>query len=260
MVAVGLLAVIIVGLLAMFYQTQRAFRAGLTQTDVLESGRAAMEFILRDVQEASAAAPYESTINFEVLPPVGYRSLRLTLPGNDVLNTVVHDVSFLRRFNDDWEGECYRVSNAVPGGVGALYRLHVTNRSDLIALSEYTRTNEFGPGKPNTNYMRVADGVLHFRIIPFDSAGHPLDGDGPGILVSQNKERFRFFNDALPAFVDVELAILEPRSLEQYKSRADPVKRQYLESQAGRMHFFKQRVQLRNAPKYHSSTNAISIQ
>src|SRR5436309_8858412 len=36
MVAVTLLAIIIVGLLSMFYQTQRAFRQGSTQSDVLE--------------------------------------------------------------------------------------------------------------------------------------------------------------------------------------------------------------------------------
>ena len=51
MVAVSLLAVIIVGLLAMFYQVQRAFRAGTAQSDIMEGGRATMSLIVRDLQD-----------------------------------------------------------------------------------------------------------------------------------------------------------------------------------------------------------------
>src|SRR6266699_2420166 len=51
MVAVTLLLIIIAALLAMFYQTQRAFRLSATQVDVLESGRAAMELIGAELPE-----------------------------------------------------------------------------------------------------------------------------------------------------------------------------------------------------------------
>src|ERR1051325_4139527 len=67
MVAVSLLAVIIVGLLAMFYQVQRAFRAGTAQADVMEGGRATMNLLTRDLQEM-AATDVEFTTNFVVVP------------------------------------------------------------------------------------------------------------------------------------------------------------------------------------------------
>src|SRR5712692_6887630 len=54
LVAVGILSLIIVGLLAMFYQTQRAFRSGSMQVDVLESGRAINQLLARELQELSA--------------------------------------------------------------------------------------------------------------------------------------------------------------------------------------------------------------
>src|SRR6185295_14642440 len=51
MVVMGLLVVIILGLLLMFNQTQRAFRAGMTQVDVLENGRTATEMIARELSQ-----------------------------------------------------------------------------------------------------------------------------------------------------------------------------------------------------------------
>ena len=51
LVAVGLLSVIVLGLLAAFNQTQRAFRSSLTQTDLLEAGRAVADMMVRDVEQ-----------------------------------------------------------------------------------------------------------------------------------------------------------------------------------------------------------------
>src|SRR5262245_45016848 len=67
MVAVALLAVIIVGLLAMFYQVQRAFRAGTGQGDLMEHGRATMNLLTRELQQASATR-YASVTNLGVVP------------------------------------------------------------------------------------------------------------------------------------------------------------------------------------------------
>ena len=48
LVVVALLSVIILGLVAMFSQTQRAYTLGMTQVDVLEGGRAVTEMITRE--------------------------------------------------------------------------------------------------------------------------------------------------------------------------------------------------------------------
>ena len=55
MVTVALLSVIILGLVAMFNQTRRAFMSSLAQVDVLESGRAAADIISRDLEQLAPA-------------------------------------------------------------------------------------------------------------------------------------------------------------------------------------------------------------
>src|SRR6185436_10353272 len=51
MVVVVLLSVIILGLMAMFNQTQRAFKLGMNQTDVLEAGRVGTDLIVREMEQ-----------------------------------------------------------------------------------------------------------------------------------------------------------------------------------------------------------------
>ena len=57
LVAVALMTVIIVGLYSMFNETQRALRTNVSQVDVLESGRSAIELIVQDIQQAEAPGP-----------------------------------------------------------------------------------------------------------------------------------------------------------------------------------------------------------
>ena len=259
MVAVTLLAVIIVGLLAMFYQTQRAFRAGMAQVDVLEGGRATMELITRELQEVSASSDSPVT-NFEARVPVGYASLNLELPAGETISSTIQDLWFLRRFNDDWFGESYHVGNPV-AGVGTLYRMFVTGgRTNAPGLTDLLRTPLIDTNSPlTTNFIRVADGVVHFRVVPFDSRGLLLTNNdfNAGIYAIPSGPIYYSFSNTLPAYVDIELAVLEPKAVEQVRARANNIAKaiEYLKKQPGRMHFFKQRVALRNAPQYLSVTN-----
>src|SRR5208337_4213122 len=63
LVAAALMSFIILGLVAMFSQTQRAFTQSLTDLDTLENGRAVMELIVRDLAEA-APADISNGVNF----------------------------------------------------------------------------------------------------------------------------------------------------------------------------------------------------
>ena len=51
LMTVALLSVIILGLVAMFDQTRRAFTSSMTQVDVLEGGRAATALIASDLEQ-----------------------------------------------------------------------------------------------------------------------------------------------------------------------------------------------------------------
>src|SRR5580658_5908383 len=74
MVTVALLSVIILGLVAMFNQTRRAFTSSLAQVDVLESGRGAADMIARDLEQM-VPAYVQGVPNFYVLTSGNYTPL-----------------------------------------------------------------------------------------------------------------------------------------------------------------------------------------
>lgn len=73
LVAVALMTVIIVGLYSMFNETQRALRTNVSQVDVLESGRSAIELIVQDIQQAEAPGPLRKIPSGEILFPPPYK-------------------------------------------------------------------------------------------------------------------------------------------------------------------------------------------
>ena len=89
LVVMTLLSFIIIGLLAVFDQTQRAFKTGMSQVDVLESGRATMDLITREVEQmASLTGLGSNVVNFiaEIPKDNGgnpiYNPLEQELPGS----------------------------------------------------------------------------------------------------------------------------------------------------------------------------------
>ena len=112
---------------------------------------------------------------------------------------------------------------------------------------------------------RVIEGVIHFDIVPLDSHGvrwfdrvggdRTAQGEEPVQITmrpsSQSSEEpvFAFFNETIPAFVDLELAVLEKEALEQFRSMPNPQTRQeFLKRQTGKIHVFRERIPIRTAP------------
>ena len=80
LVVVALLSVIILGLVTMFSQTQRAYTLGMTQVDVLEGGRAVTELITREALQIKPSQVITS-VNFFVQIPL-YTTLKQNLEAN----------------------------------------------------------------------------------------------------------------------------------------------------------------------------------
>jgi len=251
MVAVALLALIIVGLLAMFYQVQRAFRSGTAQVDVMEGGRATTSLIVREVQEA-AATQLAGAPNMAVVPPMKNAANTLavadsfaqSLPGGETRQNVLRDFFFISKVNDEWVGTAYRISNAV-SGVGTLYRfVERTNLANLPSL--ITKLTTWNPYNYPNNFRRVMDGVVHFTVDFYETNGvFFTDNSYPRDFV------YSATNNIMPAYVDLELAVLEPIPLEKFRYRydANPVQAgTYLANQAARTHVFRQRVPIRPVP------------
>ena len=262
LVAVGILALIIVGLLAMFYQTQRAFRSGSMQVDVLESGRAISQLLSRELQELTVPG-WPSNVN---LAAVSDSSLVLPLMsgGNgETREYRVQDLTFLTfrtRTNDEWVGTIYRIPDAGLG-VGTLYRYSTNFPLDpssfpWVSISKVYRALQ---NPPLTDYHRVADGIVHFKLLAYNadgllysnSFGNAFGGltlFNLGTVVGQNDYDY-YFTNYLPSYLDLELGVLDPRAVAQFRARTNnPVlARGYLTDHVGSIHLFKQRIPIRNS-------------
>jgi hypothetical protein len=258
-VAVGLLSFIMLGLLMAFNQTQRAFRTGITQVDVLESGRAVTSLLSSELQQNTpsydgAAVNFYATNYF-----VSAQALPGTVAPNVFRTNVLGEVFFLIRENQKWIGVGYRVGfdNGLPAGTLYRYTTNVSLRYPSTVFVNYNATQL-------TNMSRVVEGVVHFRVRAFDTNGiwinPPVTAPGPGGnyrrniradwsgLIPNEIAVYGFTNNAVPASVEFELGILEDRTFERLKSIPDAAaQRAFLTNQAaGSVHIFRQRVAIRN--------------
>ena len=300
MVVVALLSVIVLGLMAMFNQTQRAFRLGMSQTDVLESGRMATELIAR-VLEQMTPSYYNSSNRLPngVLYPTPNFDSEITnaawqsLPGGNGFlfrTNIMTDVFFMVRQNQTLTGIGYFVRTnrldipSLPGGVGpagTLFRFETNNSISQFQQNPsglFAGFNDVRNQINLTNVSKVLDGVVQFKIKPFDTDGWVLPNNPswytnwvnpnfnpnspnsmPSSMTNGNVVAiksfpaarevglYKFFSNAVPASVELELGILEQQIYERYKSiPIDVAQKSFLTNQAAHVHLFRQRISIRN--------------
>jgi len=251
MVAMFLLTVIMMGLFAAFYQTQRAFRLSASQTDVLEGGRSTLSLLARELQELTASRQ-SNGVNVIVTTPAG--AVDLPLPGVIEKQTnQLQDLFFLTRRNDRWTGLGYFITMEARGA-GTLYRFS-TNAQDSVSnrLASFY-TNFLAATPATTNVGRVAEGIVHLCVRAFDTngveyaPGRPFATGGTNQIMVQDWS-FAFTNRMLPAFLDLELGMIDSQVYRQLKviSSNSPVNgRTFLRNQAGKVYLFRQRIPIRN--------------
>ena len=272
LVVMTLLSFIIIGLLAVFDQTQRAFKTGMSQVDVLESGRATMDLITREVEQmASLTGLGSNVVNFiaEIPKDNGgnpiYNPLEQELPGSGFARTnILQEFFFISRVNQDWIGTGYFVDGGADG-VGQLFRFstnvskrdlnQVLARAGVYDLYELYRSIDL------TNFTRVADGVIHLKVNAYATNGYLVD---PPYVYEFSTNRFSgrvdafydgsaaavgsvFMDGYLPTTIEIELAVVEPDVWTRIEAlpAAGTVRREYLETEAGKVHVFRQRVPIR---------------
>ena len=263
LVAVTLLTVITVGLLAMFYHTQRAFRIGTSQVDILEGGRATLRMVALDLQEMYPSR-MDDVVNFQAVTNSTVR-IDMPLPPDDdaVMKNLLQDMAFLTRRGNEWSVTLYRVHHE--NGAGALYRAVIsTNIGGLLTNGNATPTiaqraaianlmsTAAQPANPsiadavNLPFDRIADGVVHFRVHAYDRKGIRLV-ETNSVYARNFNENYHFTN-WVPEYVELELGILDPKGMKQFQAREDNATRaqDYLKTQGYRTHFFHQRVEIRS--------------
>jgi len=277
LVVIGLLSVIILGLLAMFNQTQRAFRTGMTQVDVLASGRAAAEMIARELSQITPANYTRDAVTFSA--GIYFHSFPLSpsvppllqpLPGTNnpaaQRTNVLEGMFFLTQENQTgeprWSGVGYWVANPTTGGNptegwGTLYRFQANTAFGVAPSPSLLYSNYYRADARKNLSSRIIDGVVHFKVRAYDTNGvwitrrlkanTDVRGIPLNIMLPGEVEFYRFTNNAVPAFVEFELGVLEERALARVRSIPDSTTRSnYLAQQAGRVQLFRMRVPVRN--------------
>jgi hypothetical protein len=274
LLAVSISVVIIGALYTVFHHTQRALLSSVTQVDVLESGRQAMDIITRDLSQISASDIGGAT-NLLCFQSPAYKPVRQALVGGAVRTNILHELYFLSRFNRDWTQIGYRVLFA-SNGVGTLARLsYATNfynrRPDSNMLAQVAR---IVINQEPTNYLTLAEGVIHFRIQAYDDMGLLMSWDttnrftnkwmypqlllGTNVFLWKDREptetRFAFLSNALPAYLELEVGVLEPRARDQFQAFAagSVMAERFISNRAGQVHLFRQRIPLRESSPFYT--------
>jgi prepilin-type N-terminal cleavage/methylation domain-containing protein len=250
LVAVSLLAVIMLGLLAMFYQTQRAFKLGTTQVDVIETGRATMQVLTDELKQMVPAAEENSPALYTY---TRYNSLIQDRPAPDVPQVnVLRDIFFMTRQNDQWVARGYFVEALTqPGGAGVLHHFS-TNIPVSISNAFRMALRDFRAADPTTA-PRLADRVIHLNLTAYDRTGTNVWGNGQDADGKLGQLDFRALDGTnwFPAYVEVELAVVEPRVYERFKARYGgnvantQMALQYLTGRVDQVHLFRQRIPIR---------------
>lgn len=206
LVAVVLMSVIIFALYSMFNQTQKALRGNVTQVDVLETARAALDFIVRDIEQATHCEVPGAT-NLYARNAFNEKPTYQPLSDGSSRTNFFQELFFLTRSNNyHWYANAFFVASLTnpaarvgPLGVGTLYRFSApvarlnplmppTNRIDLRALRDtmelFERVKTDPSFRTTVPYTYpLLSGVTHLKWQAYDGAGRRLAFQF-GVLVS----------------------------------------------------------------------------
>jgi type II secretory pathway pseudopilin PulG len=193
---------------------------------------------------------------------------------------------FLSRQTNSWIGTGYRVISAKSGVGSLYrftvstnyYALNRTNLMGRFVNSELLDAS----GNVSTNFQRVVDGIVHLRLTAYDPQGQRLGFETTNMyptyrilrssksggrigyssatnLIDSNvvlqqdtfdpfvrQTRLYFSSNSLPAYVELELGILEPAAYKQLQSLyVTNAMEAFLKKQASKVHLFRQRIPIR---------------
>jgi prepilin-type N-terminal cleavage/methylation domain-containing protein len=279
LVAITLLSLIVVALMAVFNSTQTAFRASITQTDVLEGGRATMDMMTADLRQMAPsfgqsnilANNYAGAVNFYASTNFYYNTqpliqLLLASPSNRQRTNVLEDFFILSRGNLNgspaWFGTGYAVNPAATNDLYPLYRFYMTTNvaaADPVTLFTNFMSSLTANTYTNSNWSHLLDGVVALTVRAYDTNGVWMtNGYAFGYTNSAKnvlflppalgEVGFYMFSNALPASVEIQLGVLEDRTLQRAATwlNGSQLQTDYLKQQAGKVHIFRQRVTIPN--------------
>ncbi len=259
-----LLSLIVLALMAVFNTAQTAFRTGVTQTDVLEGGRATMDLMAADTRMMTPSLSMYSNgaVNFYATNGSVPLVQSLTASSEQRVNAL-EKFFVLSRNNvngqDIWTGTGYVVDAGSTNSIFPLYRFSasITNfgAADPTVLFSNFLTNTVA------GMSHLMDGVVSLTVHAYDLNGTLMTANvlysGGQSVTNRNvlyfapasgEVGFEMFSNTLPATVEIDMGVLEDRALQRAGSlSASPAAElNYLQQQAGAVHIFRQRVSIPN--------------
>jgi hypothetical protein len=268
LVSTALLAFIVVGLTAMFVQTQRAFKAGMKQATMTDAGQTIISMVASDLAELSDAqntnivnlywgwAGTNTSVNYQDFPANVYRTNQL------------QEIYVLIHTNNLWVGVGYAVSN-YGCGVGTLYQYMAPAYDPLTTNNgNFLFTNFLYPAFDNdfgTNYFHpVASGVVHLKIRAFDQYGNESAQEQVNRYAVGNTNFSYpvpqpYTNDfldkivppaGLPNSIQLEVGVLEPDAFEQLLALpAGPAQTSFLGKAGAKIQIYRQNIPIAGAAR-----------
>jgi hypothetical protein len=253
---VVLLSFIILALMTVFNATQTAFRASLTQTDVMEGGRGVMGLMKGDFEsmtpsfgQSNQLAPgglSSVPVNFSTFVMVAGTNTPLVQPlagssGYQRTN-VLEEFFILTRQNTLWTGTGYFVDTYSTNYLSPLYRFSLT--TNVMAADPTVLFNTFYTNLPtytglpvspnNPNLSHLVDGVVQLTVRAYDINGrwmtnlYTVYGPNPGQTTTNRnvlffpptlgEVGFYMFSNTVPAAVEVRIGVLEDRTIQRAES------------------------------------------
>jgi hypothetical protein len=288
LVVVVLLSFIILALMTVFNATQTAFRASITQTDVMEGGRSVIGLMKNDFETLTPSfGTNNGAVNMCVVTNFWqYQSSTMVLvqpltgsPNGYQRTNVLENFFVLTRQNTTWTGVGYFVDTTSTNFLNPLYRFSMStnvqarNARNIPAMLYVYFTNNVPlysgvPISPtNSSLSHLMDGVVQLTVHAYDINGRWMTNGYPfgytnfaknawfsspvlGAPPTLGEVSFYLYSNTLPAAVEVEIGVLEDRTIQRAESLPDGapawVRFNYLAQQAGKVHLFRQRFPIRN--------------
>jgi len=244
----------------------------ITPSELPNTSPNSLNFYAAVINERTLISPPQPAFSL----PTPYVPLAQSLPANGPVRrmNVLQDLFFIQRKNLTWTGIGYFVRPdgaflAGWGPVGTLYRFETNNSTAQFQnapaarsfFNTYLYATNFGPAGTSMNFSKVLDGIVHFRVRTYDTNGNWITFLPPGYTNNVSPKvlgysitnaitgdaEYIFASNAVPAYVELEIGILEQPTLDRYKSIPDPVAQtEFLQNHAANVQIFRQRVAIRN--------------
>lgn len=272
--AMGLMSLIVFVLMSVFSNTQSAFRAGITQTDVLSGGRNAMDLLAQDVRSLTASGGYGpgwgnlQGINLYCVDNLAYTNNYMALPaGSSYRTNVLQSVFLLGRQNTTWVASGYLVvPNSTNNALFPLYRFNATAPLEQGPYGLYTNfyaaTLNYTLVTNTMYWSHLLDGVVHLVVRAYDTNGiaYPNGYTALNFPVYTNAYAFYYpglpesgfvlYSNDLPTSVDLQIGVLEDNALRRLQGFANLSPNLYnsylLTNAANQMQLFRQQVMVPN--------------